>query len=282
MLGSAMFKHFSEKATHEVWGTMRSEDSLHFFDENYHKYIITDFDVLNQDKLEKLFEEIKPNYVINCIGLVKQLVDADDPLITLPINSLLPHRLSKLCGLYGSRLLQISTDCVFSGDKGNYKETDISDATDLYGKSKFIGEVSARHTLTIRTSIVGHELKTKHSLVDWFLSQKDSCMGFAKAFFSGLPTITLSEIIHDQIIENHNLSGIYHVASERISKFELLSLIALEYEKQTQIIEDDSVVIDRSLCSEKFKLATGYTPPSWQILVKQLHQYYLSLGNHRV
>lgn len=282
MLGSAMFRFFSGKGTHEVWGTVRSKDCLSFFDPESHPNIINDIDVLNQDALARLFNKVKPDYVINCIGLVKQLAEADNPLVTLPINSLLPHQLAQLCTLNSAKLLQISTDCVFSGNKGNYIEEDISDATDLYGKSKFIGELNYAHTVTVRTSIVGHELQSKHSLVDWFLSQKETCKGYSKAIFSGLPTITLAEIIHDHIIPNSQLSGVYHVASAPISKFDLLSLIAQQYDQKTIITEDSSIVIDRSLNAGKFKLATGYVAPSWPILIKQLHQYYQSLGNNRV
>lgn len=282
MLGSAMYRFFSEKGTHEVWGTVRNKSSLRFFPEKDHASIISDVDVLNHHTLVTILAQVKPDYVINCIGLVKQLAEVDDPLITLPVNALLPHQLARLCAFGGARLLQISTDCVFSGSKGNYAENDISDATDLYGKSKFIGELDYPHTVTVRTSIIGHELQSKHSLVDWFLSQKETCKGFTKAIFSGLPTITLAGIIHDYIIPNTQLSGVYHVASSPVSKFELLSLIALQYDQKTAIIEDNTIVIDRSLNADKFKLATGYVAPSWPVLIKQLHQYYQSLGNHRV
>jgi len=193
-----------------------------------------------------------------------------------------PHQLARLCALCNARMLQISTDCVFSGAKGNYSETDISDATDLYGKSKFIGELGYDHTVTIRTSIVGHELQSKNSLIDWFLSQSSSCSGYTKAIFSGLPTITLAEIIHNYVIEDSKLSGIYHVASHPISKFELLNLIATEYKKQILILEDDSVVIDRSLKADKFNRATGYLPPPWPVLANHLYQHYQSLGSHCV
>jgi dTDP-4-dehydrorhamnose reductase len=282
MLGSAMFRFFSEKDTHEVWGTVRSKESLGFFNKASHSHIINDIDVLDYHALATLFDKIKPDYVINCIGLVKQLADADDPLITLPINSLLPHHLAKLCTLNGAKLLQISTDCVFSGNKGNYVEEDISDATDLYGKSKFIGEVSFPNTLTIRTSIIGHELQSQHSLIDWFLAQQGSCMGFTKAIFSGFPTIVLAEIIHDYIINNSELSGVYHVAALPISKFDLLNLVAETYDKSIEIIKNEKIAIDRSLNAAKFNQATGYQPPSWPTLIQKMHTYYTNLRSQHV
>lgn len=282
MLGSAMFRFFSEKGTHEVWGTVRSKDTLSFFDPESHANIINDIDVLNHDALATLFVKVKPDYVINCIGLVKQLAEADDPLVTLPINSLLPHQLAQLCTLNGAKLLQISTDCVFSGNKGNYTEEDISDATDLYGKSKFIGEVSFPNTLTIRTSIIGHELQSQHSLIDWFLTQEGQCMGYSKAIFSGFPTIVLAEIIHDYIINNSELSGVYHVAASPISKFDLLNLVAETYDKSIEIIKNEKVAIDRSLNAAKFNQATGYQPPSWPTLIQKMHTYYTNLRSQNV
>lgn len=282
MLGSAMFRFFSEKNIHDVWGTVRSKDSLVFFKTEYHSNIIDNIDVLNQHVLASLLEKIKPDYVINCVGLVKQLAEADDPLITLPINSLLPHQLAKLCALNGSKFLQISTDCVFSGKKGNYSEEDISDATDLYGKSKFIGEVNFPNTLTIRTSIIGHELQSQHSLIDWFLAQKNQCMGYSKAIFSGFPTIVLAEIIHDYVISNPALSGIYHIAASPISKFDLLNLVAETYSKSIEIIKNEKVTVDRSLNADKFKRATGYQPPTWPALINKMHTYYINLRSQNV
>jgi len=282
MLGSAMFRFFSEKGVHEVWGTVRNKSTLPFFDQNHHARIISDVDVLNHLTLVTILERVKPDYVINCIGLVKQLAEVDDPLITLPINSLLPHHLARLCALSGARLLQMSTDCVFSGDKGNYTEADTSDATDLYGKSKYLGEVSYPNALTIRTSIIGHELQSQHSLVDWFLSQNENCNGYSKAIFSGFPTIVLSEIIHDFILVNQKLSGVYHVAASPISKFDLLSLISDVYGKSIQINKNDKVTIDRSLNATKFNTETGYQPPPWPHLIQSMHNYYINLRNQNV
>lgn len=282
MLGSAMFRFFSEKGVYEVWGTVRNKSTLSFFNKNHHAKIISDVDVLNHLTLVTILERVKPDYVINCIGLVKQLAEVDDPLVTLPINALLPHQLAKLCALSGARLLQISTDCVFSGNKGNYTEDDISDATDLYGKSKYLGEVTYSNALTIRTSIIGHELQSQHSLVDWFLSQKKSCYGYSKAIFSGFPTIVLSEIIHDFILTKQNLIGVYHVAASPISKFDLLGLIADVYGKSIEITKNDSVVIDRSLNATRFNMETGYQPPSWLSLIQSMHNYYINLRNQNV
>lgn len=204
---------------------------------------------------------------------MKQLADAEDPLQAIPINAMLPHRLSRLCELAGARLVQISTDCVFSGEKGNYRESDPSDAKDLYGKSKFIGELSSPHTITLRTSIIGHELQSAHGLLGWFLSQEERYNGYAKAIFSGLPTVVLAQIFRDEVIPRPELSGVYHVAGQPISKYDLLKLIATVYGKQIEIVRDDKFVIDRSLNAERFREATGYVAPEWPTLIKTMHSY---------
>jgi dTDP-4-dehydrorhamnose reductase len=215
---------------------------------------------------------VRPAVVINCIGLVKQLSQADDPLEALPINALLPHRLARLCDVAEARLVHISTDCVFSGKRGQYQESDLPDAGDLYGRSKLLGEVDSPH-LTLRTSIIGHELNSAHGLVDWFLSQQTSVKGFTRAVFSGLPTVELARVVRDHVLTNPELQGLYHVSSAPIAKHDLLHLVARTYDKQIGIEPDDRLVIDRSLDSTRFRERTGYEPPSWQQLVERMHQF---------
>lgn len=273
MLGNAVFRVMREDAELEVFGTVRSNNAPNLFSAELAKNIITNCDVDDYDALVELFVKHKPELVVNCIGLIKQLADADDPLITLPINSMLPHRLAHICKLIDARLIHMSTDCVFSGYKGNYKETDISDAIDLYGKSKYIGEVSYPNCTTIRTSIIGHELGTSNGLIDWFLSQENSCRGFRRAIFSGLPTIVLAKVIRDFVVPKKDLIGVYHVAAKPISKYDLLKLVAEVYGKKIDIIPDDELEIDRSLNAERFNLITGYTPPDWPELIEIMHSY---------
>jgi len=273
MLGNAVLRVMHEAQGLEVFGTVRSSNVPHVFSKEVAKTIITGCDVADQDALVKLFAEVRPNVVINCIGLIKQLADVDDPLITLPINAMLPHRLANLCCLVGARLVHMSTDCVFSGSKGNYKESDISDAIDLYGKSKYLGEVDYPHAITLRTSIIGHELQSAHGLIGWFLSQHSSCKGFRRAIFSGLPTVVLAKVIRDIVLPRTELTGVYHVAAKPISKYDLLKLVAEVYGKQIEVIPDDNLVIDRSLNAERFNLATGYVAPEWINLIKTMHSY---------
>ena len=273
MLGNAVIRVMCENQHLEVFGTIRSNNVPKIFSTEIAKKIITGFDVTYRDSLVKLFADIKPDVVINCVGLVKQLAEVDDPLIALPINAILPHQLANLCRLTEARLVHISTDCVFSGTKGNYKETDTPDATDLYGKSKYIGELNDTHTITLRVSIIGHELQSAHGLIDWFLAQQGSCKGFNQAVFSGLPTTVLAAIIRDIVLPKPELSGVYHVAAKPISKYDLLSLVAKVYGKAIDIIPDDQLVIDRSLNADRFKSATGYEAPSWEELIRTMHAY---------
>ena len=223
--------------------------------------------------LVQAFIRSRPDLVINCVGLVKQLADAENPLQAIPINALLPHRLARLCELTRARLVHMSTDCVFAGDKGDYRETDPSDATDLYGRSKFLGEVDYPHAITLRTSIIGHELQSAHGLVNWFLSQQERCNGYTRAIFSGLPTVALAQVVRDVVIPRTDLSGVYHVAAQPISKYDLLTLIADVYGNKIEIVPSDMLVIDRSLNAERFRDATGYVVPGWPELIKLMHSY---------
>lgn len=272
MLGNAVFDIFSQDLAFETWGTLRSAAGVRLFCEEKQGRLLAGVDVLDQDALLAVMAKVRPELVINCVGLIKQLADANDPIVALPINAMLPHRLSRLCALCNSRLIHISTDCVFSGSQGGYVESDRSDAEDLYGKSKFIGELhDQRHAVTLRTSIIGHELQTNHALVDWFLSQNERVKGFASAVFSGLPTVELARVMKDYVVPHPELNGLYHVAAAPISKLELLRLIATQYGKAIEIVPDAALVIDRSLNAARFRQATGYVASDWSELIRQMH-----------
>lgn len=273
MLGNAMFRVFSEVPDHQVFGAVRSVSARSHFSEELRQRILGGLDVENQDSLARIFGEVKPDVVINCVGVVKQLAESDDSLLTIPINSLLPHRLAALCRVAGARLVQISTDCVFSGRKGGYVESDLPDADDLYGRSKLLGEVDYPHAVTVRTSIIGHELAGDRSLVNWFLAQNGIVKGFTRAIFSGLPTVELAKVVRDVIIPRTELHGLYHVVAEPISKYDLLKLVAVVYGKQISITPDASLVIDRSLDGGRFRTATGYTAPAWKELINSMYAF---------
>ena len=272
MLGNAVIRILAKNDDFMVFGTLRGSQpmlqaiapSLRFLQGIY---------VDQQDSLLKAFTESRPDVVINCVGLVKQLANADDPLEAIPINSLLPHRLASMCELVNARLIHISTDCVFSGQRGGYRESDQPDSKDLYGRSKFLGEVSKSNAITLRTSIIGHELNSANGLVGWFLGQNGTVKGFRRAIFSGLPTCELGRVIRDEVIPRVDLHGVYHVASEPISKYELLNLIKQIYGKDIEIVPDDCLILDRSLNADRFREATNYVPPDWASLISQMKAF---------
>ena len=254
MLGHKLLQKLSQNPLFDVWGTSRNNKNLlKWFGKDLEKKIISGVDANSFDQFEKTIVETMPDIVINCIGIIKQLPIADDPVVSISINALLPHKIATICKKINARMIHISTDCVFDGKKGNYKEKDFSDAYDLYGKSKYLGEVHYPHTLTLRTSIIGHELETHYGLVEWFLSQKEKVKGFKKAIFSGFPTVEIAEIIENYIISNESLTGLYQVSSDPISKYDLLNLIAEIYQKNIIIESDESILIDRSLDSSLFR-----------------------------
>ncbi|PIT00984.1 dTDP-4-dehydrorhamnose reductase [Bradyrhizobium nitroreducens] len=271
MLGAAVFRSFAASDEFEVIATVRDRVALHLLSAPRARFFC--LDVLDQDAIVSLLERERPDTVVNCIGLVKQLASASDPLIVLPINAMFPHRLARLCALIGARVVHVSTDCVFSGARGDYAEDDVTDACDLYGRSKLLGElVDYDNAVTLRTSIIGRELCTAHSLVEWFLAQDGAVNGYAEAVFSGLPTTELARVIRDIVLPRKDLVGLYHVSSGPISKFDLLHLLARQYRKQIDIRRDAELKIDRSLKAEKFREETGYRAPSWPQLVEQLYE----------
>jgi dTDP-4-dehydrorhamnose reductase len=273
MLGNATMRLFSGDEYFDTYGAVRSQNSVTLFPVDIRSRLIHGLDVENLDGMLRIFDLLKPDVVINCIGLVKQLSEADDPLVAIPVNSVFPHRLARICAVSGARLIHMSTDCVFSGSKGRYLESDFADAKDLYGRSKFLGEVDYPNAITLRTSIIGHELSGNRSLVGWFLAQEGKVAGFKRAVFSGLPTVELARVIKDYVIPDAKLRGLYHVSAEPINKFDLLSLVAKAYGKQIEIQGDEDFVIDRSLDSSRFREATGYKPAAWAELVNSMQKF---------
>jgi dTDP-4-dehydrorhamnose reductase len=273
MLGHTVFRVLSKDTGLEVVGTVRGNGAPQGPDESARKRLITGVDVEQPDALIRVFATARPQVVINCVGLVKQLAVAQDPLRALPINALLPHRLAGLCEAADARLIHVSTDCVFSGKKGHYLESDFPDADDLYGRSKLLGEVDYPHAITLRTSIIGPELTGSHGLVAWFLSQAGPVRGFRQAIFSGLPTVELATVIRDLVLPRPDLRGLYHVASDPINKYELLRLVAAAYGKTNDINPDDKLVMNRSLNGMRFEESTGYVAPPWPELVRRMHEF---------
>ena len=272
MFGHVLFDVLSRAGGYDVFGTTRSK---HYATQakKVSSKIISEVDALDFPSVEKALHLIKPDVVVNCIGVIKQQAKGNDPLHLIPTNSLFPHQLNKSCYSIGCKLVHLSTDCVFSGIKGNYSEFDIPDPIDLYGQSKLLGEVTSMNSLSVRTSIIGHELKSKHSLLEWFLSQEGVVKGYTKAIYSGLTTLELSIIFRDKILPKAKYTGLYHIAGQRISKYDLLETIAKVYDMQVHFLKDPSLVIDRSLNGNYFNSLYEYSPPNWDELIKSMRNY---------
>ena len=271
MLGHKLVQRLREKGL-DVWTTLHSAladvERFAIFDR---ERTLEKVDVTDIDSVKRAVASAEPDVIINAVGVVKQLPAAADIVNTLLINSIFPHRLAEIAEAAGSRLILISTDCVFNGKDGNYAEDDTPNALDLYGQSKHFGEVAAYNCLTIRTSIIGRELSGTHSLVEWFLSNRGgSVRGFTNAIYSGFPTIVFADIIASLITEHAGLSGRYHISSEPIDKFTLLNLINDAYDAGISIEPDEEFRIDRSLDSTRFRNATGFEPQSWKTMIGQM------------
>ena len=224
------------------------------------------------DSVSQALRSTRPDVVVNCVGIVKQDAAAKDPITSISINSLFPHQLAETCRGLNARLIHLSTDCVFSGAKGNYSEADYADPQDMYGRTKLLGEVSGDNCLTIRTSMIGRELRGSHGLVEWFLAQEGKQVkGFQRAIFSGFTTNALARIIADIIERIPDLRGVWHVSAESISKFDLLTLIKQTYGLDIEIAADESFVCDRSLDSSRFAAATGFQRPAWPEMIVEMH-----------
>lgn len=277
--GSGMLGHrlwMNLRKNHEVWVTVRGDHNpfphVPEFPEEFIRYRV---DGLMFEEITRALASIQPDLVINCIGLIKQMGHlARDPLFSIQLNSLLPHRISLICRAAKIRMIHVSTDCVFSGERGNYTEEDQSDAEDLYGRTKFLGEVHYPHCVTLRTSIIGLELKNHLGLIEWFLAQEGTIKGFTKAIYSGFTTDELSRIINDFVIPNNELHGLYQVSSEPISKYDLLNLAKESFKQDINILPEEEFFSDRSLNSTNFRTITGYQPPSWQDMIEEMASSY--------
>jgi dTDP-4-dehydrorhamnose reductase len=270
MLGHKLAQTLRE--TFETWVTFRAPAS------RYERFGIFDpgraiggVDASDFDTVVGAVAAVRPEVIVNCIGIIKQLPAAHDPIISLSINSLLPHRLQRLARAAGARLIHLSTDCVFRGTKGMYTEDDLPDAADLYGRSKSLGETSGPDALTLRTSIIGRELETQSGLMEWFLGSRGKRVNaFSRAIYSGFSTQAMSRIIEMVVTKHPDLDGLWQVSSEPITKLDLLGLLRDSFRLDVEIVPDSTVAIDRSLDSSRFRALTGFTPPSWPEMVEEM------------
>ena len=275
LLGNTIAKYFLNRPNYITFAGVRNNTKISLFNRNYFENFVIIKDVLDTLEIEKKIKVLKPNVLINCIGINNKKTYTNPAEKYITINSLFPHKLSEICFLNGVRLIQFSSDCVFSGKKGFYNESDNPDPIDLYGRSKLLGEVKHENTITIRKSAIGHELCSKFGLLEWFLNQEKKVKGYKNVIFSGQTVLELAKIIDKHIIPRNELNGIFHIAGEPISKLDLLKIIAYEYKKTTKIIPDALKNIDRSLNGSYFNQLTGYKSKKWPLLIKDMHEFNL-------
>ena len=273
MLGSALFKYFNDRTNKVTYGLLRDKKKVLNTYKCFNCQRILEKDFLDFDNLENIINDLSPKVIINCIGIVKQNPLSKDLLSSIKVNSLFPHLLNKLNQKFKTRLIHFSTDCVFSGLQGNYFETDFADANDIYGRTKFLGEISGTGAITLRTSFIGKELFTNRALLNWFLSQKGNIKGYRKAIYSGLTTLEIAKVLDKYVIPNSDLQGIYHLSADNIDKYSLLSLINNVYKKDLYIEEDLNIKVDRSLNSYKFRNQTGYKPLEWEKAIEEMREF---------
>jgi dTDP-4-dehydrorhamnose reductase len=274
MLGHTLFNYLGQNNSDlNTFGLVRDESDFRLFTKRQEKKLISaKFDIRHED-IRNIIEKVEPNLVLNCIGLIKQDNKSKSFIDSISINSLLPHIFSKVCDDKKIRLIHFSTDCVFSGTKGNYSEKDTPDCNDVYGLTKLLGEVNNPNHLTLRTSIIGHELKKNLGLLEWFLNEKNEIKGFSNAIFSGLTTLEIAKFVKNFIIPEPNISGIYHLSSKPISKYNLLKMINDLYNVNHKITKFDEIMIDRSLNSNQLRKVTGYSPPEWDQMISEMKEW---------
>lgn len=269
LIGNTFFRYFSSKLNYKVYGTVRKKKSIQLFKKNLQRNIIKFNSYKNNLKLKKLLCYRHYDVVINCIGVTKRKKHMS--IETIFINSVLPYNILYLKKIQ-TKLVQLSTDCVFSGFKGNYVENYIADAKDLYGITKVLGEVQSKNSISIRTAVIGHEISSpKVGLMEWFLTKRKIC-GFNKAYFSGLTVLQLAKIL-EKTNFFYNLNGIYHLSSKKISKYDLLNKIKKIYKKKIIITKSNQFKIDRSLNSNKIKKKFKINIPSWKQMIEETFNF---------
>jgi dTDP-4-dehydrorhamnose reductase len=255
----------------EVWGACRQPQGLPDLGVPPER-MLGGLDATKAETAHALIDRVRPDMVLNAVGIIKQVAMAKAAVPSITVNGLWPHVLADTCAAYGARMVHVSTDCVFSGARGQYVESDVPDAFDLYGRSKLLGEVADRdNVVTLRTSMIGWQLGEPTGLAAWFAAHRDEPLkGFTKSVFSGLTTRALTEVIRDVLLPDATLSGLWHVSAGPIDKYTLLADLASHLGWDVDLSPVDEPVIDRSLDSARFRERTGWTPPGWDAMLEEL------------
>ena len=278
MMGHRLFTYLQEQNCYDLYSTTTTNFKI--------KY--PNFKIFNKKKIfylkeqdisffEKIFSNVKPDIVINCSAILKESLFHENPVKYIEINSIYPHKISLLSKKYNFRFIHFSTDIVYGDVNGLSSENSNININSIYATTKFLGEVTYNDSLSIRTSIIGHQLRGNSGFLEWFLNTDNKVVnGFSKVIYSGFTTNEMSKVFHNYIIPNNNLSGIINISSNPISKYELLQIIKTYYKIESEIINDKSIFSNRSLNSSSFREKTGYSPPSWDMMIKEMFKDYLA------
>ena len=271
MLGHKLYEILSKDPCFDVYGTLRHNPDYSIKNGLFKSdKILYPINVLELNKLKGVICNISPAIVINCVGIVKNVNKKNNLLDLIELNALFPHQLLKICYENHTKLIHISTDGVFSGKKGMYKECDNADAFEYYGRTKYLGEVDYGNALTIRTSIIGEEIKRSSGFYEWIISMNNKdVIGYKKSIFSGFTTIRFSQILKWIIREHIDLFGLYHISSTPISKFDLITKLKEHLHLNISIIPDYNVKIDRCLDCNEFINITDFEPPTWDEMIHE-------------
>ena len=270
MLGHQLYQHLSSRFP-DTYATIRQSCSNYKLGKLINSgRIIESVDVTEFPVLTGIMKCVRPDVILNCIGVTKRRKEANEAIHAVTLNSLLPHMLAEWGRKNSSKVINFSTDCVFDGKAGNYDDDSATNAVDLYGKTKAIGEIQGENALTLRSSFIGTELDGGTELLEWFIAQTGTVKGFKNAIYSGLTTLELSRVIEKILVQHPGAIGVYNVSSDPISKYELLVLIRDKMHLNIEVIPDENMRCDRSLNSSRFRQEFNYVPPSWKAMVDEL------------
>jgi len=284
LIGHTMYRKLKQEGF-EVFGTMRRA-KIEFMQYDFLQAdtIIDGLDVQEISNVSEVILQIQPSVVVNCIGITRRKDEISNSIQAIKINALLPHQIAKICQDMSIRMIHLSTDCVFSGDSGLYTEDSIPDASDMYGRTKAMGEVLDNpNCLTLRSSFLGTEISDRTELLEWLLSQKGRTIkGYTKAIYSGVSTVYLSSVITEILRYYPQLSGLYQIAPDTpISKYDLLCIAKNAFNIDVEIVGNDSFVSDKSLSGARLKKVMNYRVPSWHDMLQELAEWDLDKRNMR-
>jgi len=271
MIGHKMYQVLSKNYL-DTWVLFKKQIDQINFSEIFNKdKVIENFDLIQFDKLKIILDNISPDVIINAAGVTIRRGINDDMYKSILINSALPHFLDNWTKINNKRLIHFSTDCVFSGKKDFYTEASVTDAEDTYGKTKALGEVVSKNSVTLRGSMIGRELENKTELLEWFLNQnKTTVNGYTNVIYSGITTFRMANYVDKIIRDFPDMHGIYNVSSNSITKYELVNLFNSYFNNESSIIPDNSYTSNKDLDSSKFYKDTGLIKPNWKELVEEL------------